>query len=303
MAFAFSSKRNAIENAKHVAAQEIDKALAELHDNDLDEGIRVHQVRKRCKKLRGLLRLIRPAIGDQYATENATLRDAAALLSRARTMDTMRSTYDAILEEFEPQLKRKAFGTIRRQLTEEKKELESSNSAPENRYGSVESALRAVGDRISAWTFEAQGFDVLGDGFKKTYKKARHFMESARGNRHAEEFHEWRKHVKYHWYHCRLLAPTWPKRMKRRVDRLKKLADDLGFAHDLADLLNHLEAAPHDFGDNATVSFFRHAATFMEGERYDRCLANGDQLFRDSPSSLRDQAREYWREARQPSED
>ena len=44
----------------------------------------VHDVRKRCKKVRGLLRLVRPGLGPDYRRANADVRDAARELSSLR---------------------------------------------------------------------------------------------------------------------------------------------------------------------------------------------------------------------------
>lgn len=44
---------------KRIAHEQLDSAIDELTDDKLDPHDVVHQVRKRCKKLRGLLRLVR----------------------------------------------------------------------------------------------------------------------------------------------------------------------------------------------------------------------------------------------------
>lgn len=52
----------------------------------------VHETRKRCKELRGLLRLVRPALGSQYGRLNAHDRDAAKELSTLRDAQTLLDT-------------------------------------------------------------------------------------------------------------------------------------------------------------------------------------------------------------------
>ena len=60
-----------------IAADQLGDALADLQRQDGDGRSIVHEARRRCKKLRGLLRLVRPAFAG-YDKESAALRDAAA---------------------------------------------------------------------------------------------------------------------------------------------------------------------------------------------------------------------------------
>jgi CHAD domain-containing protein len=81
--------------ARRIAREQIDRALGELEDESLDRDTQIHQARKRCKKLRGFLRLCRPALGEVFQRENRALRDAARLISGTRDrkvlLDTCRS--------------------------------------------------------------------------------------------------------------------------------------------------------------------------------------------------------------------
>jgi hypothetical protein len=52
------------DGVRRIAVDQIDAAIAELDDKALDVHETVHQIRKRCKKLRGLIRLVRPAFAD-----------------------------------------------------------------------------------------------------------------------------------------------------------------------------------------------------------------------------------------------
>ncbi|MEE4144206.1 MAG: hypothetical protein V2I26_05340, partial [Halieaceae bacterium] len=60
MTFRISKQYDMGDNIRLVARDQIDKALTELADTTLGPHQVVHQVRKRCKKIRGLIRLVRP---------------------------------------------------------------------------------------------------------------------------------------------------------------------------------------------------------------------------------------------------
>ena len=58
-------------------------------------------------------------------------------------------------------------------------------------------------------------------------------MRQARKRPGDRQFHDWRKRVKDHWYHCRLLKYLWPEPM--RTGRVH-LNTDIPFSSGLTDL-------------------------------------------------------------------
>jgi len=83
MAFRIDFEPGLDHEIRRIALEQLDKGLSELDaaDHDLHEAI--HQVRKRAKKLRALLRLVRDEVSDTYDRENATLRDTAKVSDRS----------------------------------------------------------------------------------------------------------------------------------------------------------------------------------------------------------------------------
>ena len=59
MPFRFKNPDELPSETQRIATEQIDRAIDELDDSSLDYHETIHQVRKRCKKLRGLLRLVR----------------------------------------------------------------------------------------------------------------------------------------------------------------------------------------------------------------------------------------------------
>src|SRR4051794_11864935 len=82
---------------RDIALSQIDAALEAIDRPDEGGRSAVHEVRRRCKKLRGLLRLVRPAF-DQFGHENGAIRDAAATLSSARDAEVQRLTIISLAE-------------------------------------------------------------------------------------------------------------------------------------------------------------------------------------------------------------
>ncbi len=62
------------------------------------------------------------------------------------------------------------------------------------------------------------------------------------GEATEEEFHDWRKFVKYHFYHTRLLAGVYGKAARKRAKDANELEELLGQHHDLAVLRERITA-------------------------------------------------------------
>ena len=81
MSYRFREREPVRRGALRIAREEIDKAVVVLGDENLDRHERVHQARKRFKKIRALLRLLRGELGDTYGEENVWFRDCGRELA------------------------------------------------------------------------------------------------------------------------------------------------------------------------------------------------------------------------------
>ncbi|WP_193163085.1 CHAD domain-containing protein [Microbulbifer hainanensis] len=196
-------------------------AAAQRDFAELSEEEAVHALRKHCKKMRALLRLVRRDIGDLYAEENAHYRELANSLSGSRDAVSIR---DALLtlasaEEF-PDIM--AF-------------LESrvAHGADPQAMEQAAEQLRQGAARVDGWPLESLDWPCACKGYRRGYRRARKAMKRALKNETAAEFHEYRKRVKDHWYHTRLLEKKYPRALRGRRKPLKELAQALGDWRDL----------------------------------------------------------------------
>lgn len=67
----------------------------------------------------------------------------------------------------------------------------------------------------------------------RTYAKARAVMKKAHRSNHPEDYHGWRKWVKYHGYHLQLLRKVLPDVSKSQRTFCKRLGELLGDHHNL----------------------------------------------------------------------
>ena len=220
---------------RRVAAEELDAAVDRLSALPVGPGD-VHDVRKRVKKLRGLLRLLRFGLPD-FAQENSALRAAAAHLSAQRDADVRVATFDGIAGP--DGIGQAADAAALRAL------LRADAAAPlADPVPAAREALAQVRARAAHWQLEGRDRDPLHDGLAQTRRHARRAMARAQADPSAHAIHEWRKRIKDGWYQARLLTPIHPGVLGPLADQAGLLAEDLGDHHDLAVLADHLAALP-----------------------------------------------------------
>ena len=232
------SDEDVSEGLRRIACDQLDRALAAL-DGTGDKAEAVHDARKRCKKLRGLNRLVRPQFID-YKTENSALRDAARRLSDLRETGAVLEILTRLEQNYPARLSGPNAAALRDALKARRAETHLDDF--DSRRAAFRDALKAVRHRAALWEVDKTGFGAIEGGLKKTYKRARAAGATALETRDPRDLHQWRKRVKYHWYHTRLLKPLASKKLRRRIDRLGELSDLLGDHQDLADLRRMIDA-------------------------------------------------------------
>jgi len=215
----------------------IDHAIDELRgQTDSTPVEAVHEARKDMKKLRALLRLARGELGGQvYARENACFRDAARELAGQRDSDVMLETLKGLTS-----LPAGEGWELRKRIQADR----DRNGDGGDREAAARNALAILEEargRVSGWPLERDSFGALAKGLEKTYRRGRDEFEAAREEPTAESLHEWRKRVKYLWYHHTLLRSLWPPLIEVAGDEAHALSDRLGDDHDLAMLAAWME--------------------------------------------------------------
>mgnify|MGYP000274127808 FL=1 len=239
MAYQFKQGDKTVQQGvRRIARRELEKAVEDI-DEARDASKIIHLLRKRCKKLRGLIRLVRPQFID-YKTENRALRDAARRLSDLRETGAVLEILTRLEQNYPARLSGPNAAALRDALKARRAETQLDDF--DSRRAAFRDALKAVRHRAALWEVDKTGFGAIEGGLKKTYKRARAAWAMALETRDPRDLHQWRKRVKYHWYHTRLLKPLASKKLRRRIDRLGELSDLLGDHQDLADLRRMIDA-------------------------------------------------------------
>jgi CHAD domain-containing protein len=285
MAYRFARDDTSVGHAlRRIASEQIDWAIGTIDAGATGAGDPVHEVRKSCKKIRGLLRLVRPGFAP-YADENAAFRDIARAVSALRDATVLTDSYDAIMAAYGDQVDRRALGVIRRRLTLMRKERTAQHDAAAL-LAQCRDRLVDAGERVRAWRLDDDGFTAIAGGLRKTYRRARKAMRETRKTPAPDHFHDWRKRCKYHWYHARLLQPIWPGPMKAHIACAHELGEVLGEHHDLMVFLDALAAQASKFDDAARIEVMAGLVRSRQAVLAARAFALGARLLAEPSSAL-----------------
>lgn len=302
MSYRLDRREGIEQGVRRIAREQLDKALAEIDDADLDRHETVHQVRKRCKKLRALARFVRPAL-PEYKRINVTFRDAARQLSDIRDAHAVVETVDDLLAEYADSIDAEAFGGIRERLVERRDDTDAAERDIDRRIARFRDAIAGARAGIESWSLDRDGETAVAGGIRKTFRRARVAMAEADETPSTAAFHEWRKRVKYHWYHAKLLRNGWPRLVKPWAKEAHRLSDRLGDEHDLAVLHGIVLETPQRFGDRQTLEAFTGLIERRRAGLRAEAFALGRMLLFDKPGQMEARIAALlanWREAPSP---
>ena len=277
------------DEVRRVATHQVERGLTDLDGDDPNEGI--HQVRKRCKKLRALVRLVRDADEDLHARENAAFRDTARRASHLRDDAAMVEAYDVLAAAYQEHVDLDGFGPVRDALVARR---DDAAPAVDEVLTAIRSDLEAARGRIATWELPGDGFEMLAGGLERTYRRSRKRYHDAYADGTTEAFHEWRKRVKYHRYQVRLLQDAWPSVLKSRRQELHALGELLGDDHDLAVLRARLHAGPEEHGGTDLVAALTGLLDRRRATLQVRADHLGARLFAERPGAFVDRVGAYW---------
>ena len=256
---------------RSIAHEQIDKAMETALSGGATPASRVHEARRRCKKLRALFRLVRPSFAA-YSEANAGVRDAARALALARDTHVLRQTLSDLLE----------WGGGHA-LPPEPTFAGSEREGDALARFAID--MRALRDHSLHWDCARITPATLVEGLSSTYRRGRHAARAALISLDDEHFHDWRKEAKYYWNQLRLLERAAPDVIAPAARSTGELADLLGLHHDLALLRRGLEQG--EFAEIAAGA--PQVPALQERRRHEiesRISKLGRQLYAETPGAV-----------------
>ncbi|NRB55665.1 MAG: CHAD domain-containing protein [Salinicola sp.] len=281
MPYRLKAREEIESGVRRIATEQVDRArraLAGEHPADA-----IHELRQRCKKIRALLRLVRPALGKRYALENRRFRDLAREVAGDRDDQVLVTTFDALLAQVDERIDRRHYAAIRRKLDLRRQHACGQETSPD--LGALDARLLEAREAIALWCLDRSGFAAIAGGWQRSYEQGRDALARVRVEPTTVALHDWRKRVKYHRHHCSLLREAWPRVLEARAEEGHRLSDMLA---------EHLNA-----GEMSSVDASRRAqlATWIERRRAklrSEALPLGRRLFAEPGKPVRKRMARYW---------
>ncbi|WP_224404607.1 CHAD domain-containing protein [Afifella sp. IM 167] len=297
MSFSLDPAKPIAEELRRAAIEQVERAREELKTEDEDRHEAIHLARKRFKKLRGLLRLARPGLGEDYGIENARWRDAGRRLSVIRDTTAVLETHDTLTSHFGDRLEDGLLYGVRQELDDRRirmvRKVDDLDARIEESF-----AVLDEGEKRFAEISFPDDFDTVAAGLSRTYRRMSKAMQAARDSDDPAIFHEWRKRTKYHWVHLKLLKKLWREPMEARRSEAKELADILGDEHDLSVYRALMRDEPKLFGKKKVQEMLLALIDRRQSELRASAFDIGARLCAEKPKALAARLSEYWEVAR-----
>ena len=302
MSYQIEPKETFPDAIRRIMLEELDLARTYLTErpSDLSRDDAIHEARKSFKKQRAALRLVREEIGESsYKRENIAFRDAGRLLSDVRDSYVLVETVATLQEQYADQLRPEALTTIHRQLSDRYEQTRAEMLAEEERVNQVVAMLADIRPRLVELPVSSDGPAAWRGGLRRVYGRGRRRMAQAYAEptaeySQAERFHEWRKRVKYYWYHLLILQPIWETADPDWAELVHLLSDYLGLEHDLA-VLREVVVQEELGADETERDLLLALIAYERGRLQDLAQPLGEQLYHETPAELVERMIGYWR--------
>lgn len=270
-------------DVRHIARQSLAEAIAWLERPSLSDRA-VHAVRKDLKRVRAMLRLMRPALrSDEYHHANATLRDVARSLSAARDskvlLDTLQGLPGRSRASSEPAPERALRSHLQRDHAHSRDRLRADGASVRR----ASRSLRAIRRRLTQRPASRYDRTVLSKGLQRVYGRTRAALKRAQARHTVENLHELRKQTKYLWHQLEALTDARTSEDRALIAATHRLADLLGDEHNLAVLQSTVLAA-------SMSASSRERLLARIARRRGRLVANAlvlaQRIYRDRPAAL-----------------
>lgn len=246
MAYEWVLEESVPDGVRRILREQLEMAISLLKDEEIDRDVAIHESRKCLKRIRAIFRLIRGKISEDIFQDHNTLyRDLGRQLAPVHDAYVMVETLKTIHSQLEDSRIKRVATIIRKDLEADYEKIKADFWQNEDTVPQVIEALEDELTSLDNLRIKHDSFKTFKKGLRKVYKRGDKRMDVAYESiPDAEAFHDWRKRVKYLWYHMTILQPIHPAKIMPLVTQLDELSDLLGLAHDYAVLYDTIGHHP-----------------------------------------------------------
>jgi len=258
----------------------------------------VHEARKGLKKLRALVRLVRPGVGGKlYRRENIAFRDISRPLTEVRDAKILVEALDRTTGGDGSRPGRRSFAKARKELVRRQREIREKVLGEEEAFKAVDSAMKEALDHLDEWTDFRDGWSSMGKGVWRVYRRGRQACAAAIEAATVEHLHEWRKQVKYLRHQLEVLRPLRPTVLGPLANRLDRLGELLGDDHDLAMLRREVAGDPERFGGQEAIDPLLDRIDQHRQRLERQAMRLGGAVFTEAPDAFIRRLYSYWKDS------
>ena len=184
-------KKSLAREVRRVVREELEGTLKELLTvTDQARSTAVHEARKHLKKVRALIRLLRPATGEAfYKDENAAMRKAAERMSSIRDSHVRVQTIEKLTVKSGKRRAPAAFARIQAAMAARlRQEIEESEKDDWSKQAAAE--MQRAFCRLDNWPLKRLTMKSIRSGLKAACEKARRALAIARRSATDANLHE-----------------------------------------------------------------------------------------------------------------
>jgi CHAD domain-containing protein len=228
MAFVLRPGRKVGDELRKIARQELRRAASSLAGSAA--SAKVHDARKRVKKVRAVVTLMNEAHNGAWAKADQPLRAAGRMLADLRDSDALVETLDGLRKRYPKRLSAVSYRPIRRELNRRRAQALKAAS-DKRRLKSAATKLERLRRSAKKWVPSIKTSELPGL-LRESFRASRKAMKIAGNKQEPEAVHDWRKRVKTLWYHMRLVTSVM-QNLEHRIGSLRSLERLLGDHHNL----------------------------------------------------------------------
>ncbi len=292
---AFRLKRDApiADEVKRIVGRQIERATTELRSiGDPRSDAAIHRARRRVKKIRAVIRLVRPTLGRSFRPINKRLRETIDLLAPVADGQGVVEALDRLTDRYRDDFAAETMSSFRAGLVE--REARADRQAKvDHVLQRVSEALRAEREGVKKWRLKGAGFRPLGRALRASCREARTAMRAAIDHPTTDNFHVWRRRVKDHWFHVRLIEARCGNRLVSYERRLEALDDCLGEYHNFA-LLRAIVMSETEVPRQEAARRMRIIRKY-QGELRRKAYSLGARIYTEKPRHFVRRVHALWR--------
>jgi CHAD domain-containing protein len=283
------------EHALHrIGLNQINRAIHALSAAEAAHST-IHETRKCLKRIRALLRLVRPGLGESdFQAGNARYRDIAQRLSHTRDAQILMETF-LKLEPFASASDATAIAPVK--LAIETKGSSGTSLTDPAAFSEAREQLSQSKAALAKLSIKADNFDPIKRGLRDCYRKGRDRYERAYRDGTDDSFHDLRKSVQLHWRQMALMSRAWPEMFSARVEAARQLSQILGDSQDLSVLLKYVSSLPPSVVPEKSASRFEHLAHKRQKSLRAMAKPRCAQLFSLPPKAFARSVVDAWQAA------